>query len=101
MRSSPLTKDEWIALILLPFKTCVVVPFPLAWSLSAIFDDPDWLNESIAFFFLSSPFLFLGSMIQFALCKKRHDSYVTLGFAAVPPLVWLYIAYGDRLRHLW
>jgi len=88
MQLLPSAREDWIALILLPFKVCIVVAIPLLLLLVQIYghSSPAEASALISCFALSSPILLLGSMIQFGVCKGRRAPLITLAFGTVPIL---------------
>jgi hypothetical protein len=98
MRILPRTKDEWVGLILFPFKAYVVLAIPFYILFNAFFPRPftgtgaggETLMRIIGYYVLCAPPLLVGSVIQFFVCKRTHATR-TLFFLIPPVLIILWI----------
>ena len=84
MRILPLGKDEWINLLLLPFKTYVVA-IPIVGHILSLIVQGSWRSRAVANliqsgFFFCVPILLFGALLQATICK-RGESLKTVCFA--------------------
>jgi hypothetical protein len=90
LKPAPTTFDEWIALCVLPFKTCVIVTFPMIWIFQKIMSHSSSFRPygracGISYELLAGCFLFsllgllLGALLQAIFCRTGRST-VTLRF---------------------
>jgi hypothetical protein len=106
MRVFPSTKNEWLALVLFPFKAYVVIVWPFYFLFNIFYPQPltiylgnnttVWNQTAERFleaFGLCGPLLMLGLIIQL-FARDEKSAIRTLMFAIVPSsffCVWLFI----------
>ncbi len=87
LKPFPETKDDWIALVLLPFKTCIVVTFPMIWVFGKIisyfhlYGRTFWLSYELIIqcYLISLLALLVGALLQSIFCRAGRAT-TTLGF---------------------
>jgi hypothetical protein len=90
LKPAPTTFDEWITLCVLPFKTCVIITFPMIWIFQKIMSHSSYFRPygrayGISYELLAECFLFsllgllLGALLQAIFCRSGRAT-VTLRF---------------------
>ena len=92
LKTFPESMDGWIALCLLPFKTCVVATFPIIWAFEKInsffqpYGKTSWPSFELVFqcYLISLLALLLGALVQAIFCRAGRATttlrFFTLGF---------------------
>jgi hypothetical protein len=88
LKPFPETKDDWIALILLPFKTCIVVTFPMIWvfgkiiSYFQLYGRASWPSYELIFqcYLISLLALLVGALFQSIFCRAGRATTTSLFF---------------------
>lgn len=108
MRVLPKTKDEWIALVVFPFKAYVAVVLP-SYYIFRIFCPQPFLGTNVTdgtsdillqYFLLCAPVLLIGAAIQLFVSGRRAAGR-TLAFAAFPALVLLLVLLSAYRSSRW
>ena len=87
LKPAPTTVDEWITCCLVPFKTCVVVTFPMIWIIEKIIS---WFHDSRPYaledgrgilesYLISLIALLFGALLQALFCRSGRAT-TTLRF---------------------
>ncbi len=78
LKKAPTTFDEWITLCVLPFKTCVIVTFPMIWMFEKVISlfhhsRPYFLQDGqiiLELYLFSLLALLCGALIQAIFCSR-------------------------------